>query len=145
MSAWGPKMSDTNDPWMPGDRKRRAPRKHVFVMAQISGDFGVATAKILDLSELGARLNCPIDLKVGDKLTLKRGDVSVPSRVTWMRGQRVGVEFLDATPTERLMAAPSPAATAEEAQVTSEAFRVAPMPALSRAQERRLAQIWAEE
>lgn len=135
-------MSDLEHSAMPADRQRRAQRKNVFILVQLFGDFGDTTAKLRDLSNLGARLDCPIALNVGETLTLIRGGISLPARVRWMRGKSVGLEFLEATPPEALIAAASGAAPAT-VEAVPEAFRPEPMRALSRAEERRLAQIWA--
>ncbi|MGQ0589080.1 MAG: PilZ domain-containing protein, partial [Sphingosinicella sp.] len=86
-------MRDANHRTMPDGRQRREQRKHVFVMVRLSGDFGDASAKILDVSNLGARLDCTVALTVGDALTLTRGELSIPCRVTWTRGTRAGLEF----------------------------------------------------
>lgn len=135
-------MSDLEHSAMPADRQRRAQRKNVFILVQLFGDFGETTAKLRDLSKLGARLDCPVALKVGDTLTLTRGDISLPARVCWTRTNSVGLEFLKTTPPEALIAAASGAAPVG-VDAVSEAFRAEPMRVLSRAEERRLAQIWA--
>ncbi|MGQ0589076.1 MAG: PilZ domain-containing protein [Sphingosinicella sp.] len=66
-------MSDPEHSAMPAERQRRAQRKNVFILVQLVGDFGDTTVKLRDLSNLGARLDCPIALNLGDTLTLTRG------------------------------------------------------------------------
>ncbi|MGQ0590283.1 MAG: PilZ domain-containing protein [Sphingosinicella sp.] len=136
-------MRDADQPASPVTRQRRAQRKHMLVMVQLSGDFGETTAKILDVSDQGARLDCAVALTVGDALVLTRGELSLPSRVTWTRGTRVGLEFLEAIPTETLITASPAVGPPTQTQVVPEVFRITPMPALSRSEERKLARIWA--
>ncbi|MGQ0588433.1 MAG: hypothetical protein ACT4N8_02720, partial [Sphingosinicella sp.] len=56
---------------------------------------------------------------------------------------RAGLEFLEAISTERLMAASPSVVPPAHAEAAPEVFRVAPMPGLSRSEERKLARIWA--
>jgi hypothetical protein len=51
-------------------------------------------ARLRDLSRKGALIECAGPLAVGDELVFTRGSTSVPARVAWTGGNRVGLEFL---------------------------------------------------
>lgn len=135
-------MREADHQALPDGGQRRAPRKQVFVMVQLIGDFGEARAKLLDLSKRGARLDCALALNPDDRLLVTRGDLTIPARVTWANDRSAGLEFLEEVPPERLLSAASPGARAGGPKGGAAPFRITPMPALTRSDERRLARIW---
>lgn len=54
---------------------------------------GAHPVKIRDLSAAGAQLESSLLPEVGTEITLARGRLSVPGRVTWCAGRRCGVKF----------------------------------------------------
>ena len=74
--------------------KRKAKRARVLLAAKLKTQQGVVEARLRDLSRKGALVECSERLAVGSEVTFERGSTSVPARVAWAGGQRIGLEFL---------------------------------------------------
>lgn len=74
--------------------KRSSKRARVLLAARLRTAFGEVEAKLRDLSQKGALLECQEPLDVDSEVVFSRGDTVVPARVAWTSGGRVGLEFL---------------------------------------------------
>lgn len=131
-------MGAENFPGSTAAGQRSAKRNRVLLAAKLSTDFGQVDARLRDLSRKGALIECGEQLEVGDEVVFSRGQTSVPARVAWVGGNRVGLEFLRMIDeSEVLVQLGRPAANN-----TQQRFR---RPALNgdlTDQERRLARVW---
>ena len=75
--------------------KRVAKRSRVLLAAKLRTDAGDLPVRLRDLSRRGALLEGNHDLAVDDEVVFARGATSVPARVAWTGGSRLGIEFLD--------------------------------------------------
>ena len=75
--------------------KRSAKRNRVLLAARIRTPLGEVDARLRDLSQKGALVECNEILNVGDEVVFIRGSTIVPARVAWTGGgNRIGLEFL---------------------------------------------------
>jgi hypothetical protein len=74
--------------------KRTAKRARVLLAAQLRTSMGEVEAKLRDLSQKGALVECKKALPVDSEVVFSRGKTVVPARVAWASGGRVGLEFL---------------------------------------------------
>ena len=74
--------------------KRAAKRARVLLAAKLQTPFGEFDARLRDLSQKGALVECTRSLEVGTEVTFIRGATMVPSRVAWAAPGRLGLEFL---------------------------------------------------
>ena len=76
--------------------KRSSKRNRVLLAARLrTPSAGEVDARLRDLSQKGALVECNEVLKVGDEVVFIRGNTIVPARVAWTGGGfRVGLEFL---------------------------------------------------
>jgi hypothetical protein len=74
--------------------KRAAKRARVLLAAKLQTPFGEFDARLRDLSQKGALVECTRSLEVGTEVTFIRGATMVPSRVAWVAPGRLGLEFL---------------------------------------------------
>ena len=74
--------------------KRSAARARVLLTAKLRTPFGNIEARLRDLSRNGALLECNDSLALDCEVVFSRGDTTVPARVAWVSGKRVGLEFL---------------------------------------------------
>lgn len=74
--------------------KRQAKRARVLLAAKllVPGG-GELDARLRDLSRKGALVECNIAPPAGTEVTFIRGATSVPARIAWTAGNRVGLEF----------------------------------------------------
>lgn len=75
--------------------KRTARRARVLLAAKLQTPCGEIEAKLKDLSQKGALVECDTPLEVGSELIFSRGDTNVASRVAWSGGKKLGLEFLE--------------------------------------------------
>jgi hypothetical protein len=74
--------------------QRSAKRNRVLLAAKLRTSFGEVDARLRDLSQKGALVECEKRLEVGDEVVFIRASTIVPARVAWTGGKRVGLEFL---------------------------------------------------
>jgi hypothetical protein len=73
--------------------KRSAKRARVLLAARLETDAGVIEARLRDLSQKGALVECLQVPPVGSEVVFVRGVTRVPARVAWAGPDRVGLEF----------------------------------------------------
>jgi len=73
--------------------QRASKRARVLLMARLETDTGEIEARLRDLSQKGALLECPQVPPVGSEVMFVRGATRVPARVAWAGADRVGLEF----------------------------------------------------
>jgi hypothetical protein len=78
---------------VPVEGKRRAKRARVLLAARLHTAAGEVEARLRDLSQKGALVECQSVPEVGSEVVFSRGSTTVPARVAWTAGNRVGLEF----------------------------------------------------
>jgi hypothetical protein len=73
--------------------KRQAKRARVLLAAKLLTSEGELDARLRDLSRKGALVECNVAPPVGTELVFSRAATSVPARVAWTAGNRIGLEF----------------------------------------------------
>lgn len=73
--------------------KRTARRARVLLAAKLRTPLGEVDAKLRDLSQKGALMECKEPFEVDDRVVFSRGATVVPARVAWSAGGRLGLEF----------------------------------------------------
>ena len=73
--------------------KRSAKRARVLLAARLETDAGEIEARLRDLSQKGALVECLQVPPVGSEVVFVRGATRVPARVAWAGPDRVGLEF----------------------------------------------------
>jgi hypothetical protein len=73
--------------------KRSAKRARVLLAARLETDAGEIEARLRDLSQRGALVECVQVPPVGSEVVFVRGATRVPARVAWAGPDRVGLEF----------------------------------------------------
>jgi hypothetical protein len=73
--------------------KRKARRARVLLAATLKTEAGDLDCRLRDLSRKGALVECRMLPPVGTEVVFHRGSTSVPARVAWCGGDRVGLEF----------------------------------------------------
>lgn len=73
--------------------KRQAKRARVLLAAKLQTPAGEIDARLRDLSRKGALVECNVSPPAGTEVVFNRGATSVPARVAWAAGNRVGLEF----------------------------------------------------
>jgi hypothetical protein len=74
--------------------KRTAKRARVLLAARLRTSAGEVEAKLRDLSQKGALVECREALPVDSEVVFSRGKTVVPARVAWSSAGRIGLEFL---------------------------------------------------
>lgn len=77
-------------------RDRSVKRARVLLKARLRSLGGEVDAWLKDLSDRGALLECDYVPVVGSEVVFKRGNQSIPARVAWSGGNKVGIEFHEA-------------------------------------------------
>ena len=77
----------------PNEGKRKTRRARVLLAVKIGTEFGEVEGRLRDLSRKGALVECSTIPPVGSEVLFTRGTTSVPARVAWTGGNRVGLEF----------------------------------------------------
>lgn len=72
---------------------RRAKRARVLLAARLQTPFGEIEARLRDLSQKGALVECSPVPPVDSEVVFMRGPITVPARVAWTGDGRVGLEF----------------------------------------------------
>lgn len=73
--------------------KRSAKRARVLLAATLQTNRGDLEAKLRDLSQKGALVECKETLTIDSDVVFTRGNTVVPARVAWTSGNRIGLEF----------------------------------------------------
>jgi hypothetical protein len=73
--------------------KRAAKRARVLLAAKLETDSGEIEARLRDLSQKGALVECARMPPVGSAVVFVRGATRVPARVAWAGTDRIGLEF----------------------------------------------------
>ena len=131
-------MGAENFPGSTSAGQRSAKRNRVLLAAKLGTDMGQVDARLRDLSRKGALVECGEPLEVGEEVIFSRGQTSVPARVAWVGGNRVGLEFLrmiDESEVLVQLGRPS-------ANNTQQRFRRPALHGDLSEQERRLARVW---
>ena len=77
----------------PNEGKRKTRRARVLLAVKLRTEHGEVDARLRDLSRKGALVECTTVPSVGSEVLFSRGSTSVPSRVAWTSGNRIGLEF----------------------------------------------------
>ena len=77
----------------PNEGKRKARRARVLLAVKLGTEIGEVDGRLRDLSRKGALVECTIVPPVGSEVLFTRGTTSVPARVAWTSGNRIGLEF----------------------------------------------------
>ena len=77
----------------PVEGQRRAKRARVLLAVKLGTEYGEVDGRLRDLSRKGALVECSTVPPVGSEVMFTRGSTSVPSRVAWTSGNRIGLEF----------------------------------------------------
>ena len=122
------------------DGKRKARRARVLLAAKLNTPYGELDARLRDLSQKGALVECNNAPPVGTEVVFTRNATIVPARVAWTSGIKVGLEFLrQIDESEVLIQLGRP-----KADTTQQRFR---RPRINGEdmtdQERQLARVWA--
>ena len=119
--------------------KRSTKRNRVLLAARLRTPLGEVDARLRDLSQKGALIECSEGFAVGDEVVFIRGTTIVPARVAWSGGgNRVGLEFLRTIAESEVLVQLGRSNTGQ----TQQRFR---RPALHEGlsdHERKLAQVW---
>lgn len=73
--------------------KRTAKRARVLLAAKLETAAGEIEARLRDLSQKGALVECLEVPAVGSEVVFVRGTTRVPARVAWAGADRIGLEF----------------------------------------------------
>ena len=73
--------------------KRSAKRARVLLAVKIRTAGAEIDARLRDLSQKGALIECSSQLAVDDEVVFSRGATVVPARVAWAGAGKVGLEF----------------------------------------------------
>lgn len=73
--------------------QRQAKRARVLLAGKLQTTFGEVDARLRDISRMGALIECSTVPPVGSEVVFSRGSTTVPARVAWTGGGRVGLEF----------------------------------------------------
>jgi hypothetical protein len=73
--------------------QRRSKRARVLLAALLETPFGNIDARLRDLSQRGALVECLNPPAKGSEVVFTRNTISVPARVAWTAANRVGLEF----------------------------------------------------
>jgi len=75
--------------------KRTARRSRVLLAASLETPAGTSPARLRDLSEKGALIECESQPEVGSEVVFVRGSNRIPARTAWVAAGRIGLEFHD--------------------------------------------------
>ena len=91
--AWKDEMGAENFGKTAAGSKRSAKRARVLLAARLETGTGEIEARLRDLSQKGALVECHQVPPVGSEVVFVRGATRVPARVAWAGQDRVGLEF----------------------------------------------------
>ena len=77
----------------PVEGQRKAKRARVLLAVKLGTEYGEVDGRLRDLSRKGALVECATIPPVGSEILFTRGSTSVPARVAWTSGNRIGLEF----------------------------------------------------
>lgn len=77
----------------PNEGQRKARRARVLLAVKLGTEIGEVDGRLRDLSRKGALVECATIPPVGSEVLFSRGATSVPARVAWTSGNRIGLEF----------------------------------------------------
>jgi hypothetical protein len=73
--------------------QRRSKRARVLLAGRLQTPFGEYDARLRDISQKGALVECVSVPQAGCEVVFSRGTTVVPARVAWTGGGRIGLEF----------------------------------------------------
>lgn len=91
--AWKDEMGAENFGNAAAGSKRSARRARVLLAARLETETGQIDARLRDLSQKGALVECHQVPPVGSEVVFVRGATRVPARVAWAGHDRIGLEF----------------------------------------------------
>jgi len=94
LKGWKEEMGAENFGNTSAGSKRSAKRARVLLTARIEIDDREVEARLRDLSQKGALLECNEVPPVGSDVVFVRGGTRVPARVAWTGSKRIGLEFV---------------------------------------------------
>ena len=75
------------------EEKRALERTHLFAAITVSWSGGSEQARLRNICAEGALIELPGGLRIGEKVRLRRGDVSASCMVVWSADKRIGIHF----------------------------------------------------
>lgn len=117
--------------------KRSAKRARVLLAAKLETDSGEIDARLRDLSQKGALVECLQVPRAGSEVVFVRGATRVPARVAWAGADRVGLEFHHMIDEHEVLVQLSKAPPAR-----AQSFRRSAIHGNLSPDERRIAQAW---
>jgi hypothetical protein len=79
----------------PAQDGRRQPRTHLFVVATLASDAGSTPVHIRNMSPSGALVEAAVLPGLGERISLRRGELQAIGQVAWRAGRRAGVRLDD--------------------------------------------------
>lgn len=76
-----------------GHEARRQARTHLFVAATLYADAGSTSVTIRNMSQSGALIEGAVLPGVGERISLKRGQLQAAGAIAWRAGRRAGVRL----------------------------------------------------
>ena len=133
----------------PVEGQRRVKRARVLLAIKLGTQFGEFDGRLRDLSRKGALVECATVPPVGSEVLFTRGSTSVPSRVAWTSGNRIGLEFafmIDESEVLVQLGRPAPASAAPANPYAPPRFRRARLFGEDMSeQERAIARAWGRQ
>lgn len=90
------RVNNAAAPLSPSSEDRHQPRTHLFVAATLYADGGPTPVHIRNMSQSGALIEAALLPDVGERITLKRGQLRATGWVAWRVERKAGVR-LDAS------------------------------------------------
>ena len=122
--------------------KRTVKRARVLLNARLETSSATLEARLRDLSQRGALIECTERLEIDSEVVFSRGGTRVPARVAWVSGKRVGLEFLrpiqESEVLRQLERCASPAPVAPQVPYKRPGLRTHGLTE----EERKLAEVW---
>ena len=131
-------MGAENFPGGTSAKQRSAKRNRVLLSAKLRTAYGEIDARLRDLSQKGALIECGAPLHVGDEVIFSRGSTVVPARIAWTGGGRIGLEFLRMIDESEVLVQLGRTGS----NTPQQRFRRPPLHGDLSEQERRLARLW---
>ena len=133
----------------PAEGQRKAKRARVLLAIKLGTEHGEVDGRLRDLSRKGALVECTTVPPVGSEVMFTRGSTSVPARVAWSSGNRIGLEFafmIDESEVLVQLGRPAPAAAAPVNPYAPTRFRRARLFGEDMGeQERAIARAWGRQ
>ena len=131
-------MGAENFPGGTSAKQRSAKRNRVLLSAKLRTAYGEIDARLRDLSQKGALIECGAPLQVGEEVIFSRASTVVPARIAWIGGGRIGLEFLRMIDESEVLVQLGRTGS----NAPQQRFRRPPLHGDLSEQERRLARLW---